>query len=708
MFNLGNLVVKYRKIIIAVYIILLLPAAIGYLLTDVNYDLLSYLPDDLNSKQGEVILEEEFSVSGEGLLMARGKKDYQVKALIEELETVGGVEEVLWLGDYADIYVPRDFIEPQIRDRFVSGETVLLQVRFIENARSETTAAAVAGVRELIENDHNLHFGGEPAIMVDLRQGIGDEAIIYTAFAVFMILIVLTLATKLYLDPVLFLTAVGVAIVINMGSNYFQGEISFMTASIAAVMQLGISLDYAIFLMHRFEEEKSKIQDVNSAMVSTINKTATTVASSGLTTIGGFAALIAMQNGLGSDMGIVLGKGIIVSLVVTLTFLPAMILILYPYSKRYQHRVLIPSFKRVSGLLLKLRWVFLVLFLVIGIPAFLAQVNVNYYYSTANYLPRNSQAAIATDEILAEYGAVDIAYLITPERSRHIDNNLVQALKGIENVDSVMALSEQVDRGIPELVIPEEVVTEFTTENYRKTMIFLEDTEDEQSLFATVDMIRNTADTFYGEHFLAGQSALTRDMASLSVIDARTVAFVSVAAIGLVLAISFKSLSLPFILVLAVQLSIWLNLGLLYFQDNTVASLTPIIIGAIQLGATIDYAILYTVRYRENLTVIPERLAAAKKTIEDTGRSILTSALILFSATFGISIIAGIATTREMTMLIGRGAMISMLVMFTLLPALLLLTDRLIGSTTISWPKRKSKKKEPGMQATPGGVTHEA
>lgn len=707
MFNLGSVVVKYRKLIIAVYILILLPASAGYLLTDVNYDLMSYLPDDLNSKQGEIILEEEFSASGLGLLMARGKKDFQVKALIEDVEAINGVNEVLWLGDYADIYVPRDFMEPQIRDRFVSGETVLLQVRFDENARSDLTIAAVEDIRKVTAGDADLFFGGEPAVLVDLQKGIDAEIFIYTTIAVTITLVILAMATRLYLDPILFLTAVGLAIVINMGTNYFQGEISFITASLAAVMQLGISLDYAIFLMHRFEEEKNKFRDVNKAMASTINKTATTIASSGLTTIGGFAALITMQNGIGSDMGLVLGKGIIVSLFVTLTFLPALILVFYPFSKRYSHRVILPSFKTASGLLIKLRWAFLILFIFLAAPAFLSQNNVNYYYAMANYLPRDSQAAVATDEILTEYGAVDIAYLVTPNRGRQIEKELTQELEKIEGIDSIMAISTQIDPAIPELMIPGEVLEDFKANNYRKAMIFMQNAEKEQDLFTAIDMIRTQASTFHDEHYLAGQPALTRDMAALSEIDARTVALVSVAAIGFIVAISFRSLSLPVMLVLAVQFSIWLNLGILYFQDKTVASLTPIIIGAIQLGATVDYAILYTARYRENLLEIPDRLAAAKKTIEDTGRSILTSALILFSATIGISIIAGIASTREMTMLVGRGAIISMLVMFTLLPSMLLLNDKLISLTTAAWPGNKSKKKETCIQKTPGGVTNE-
>jgi len=687
MFNFGRFVVRFRKAIIALYLLVLIPSAIGYLATSVNYDLLSYMPDHLNSKQGEEILEEEFAISGLGLLMARDKANYEITGLIDELELIAGIDDIAWLGDYSDIFVPLDFIDPQVTERFVSGDTVLLQIKFMESARSAVTNAAVEDIQELVAEDPDLYFGGEPAILVDMQTGIDEEIFIYTAIAVFMILLVLTLSSSHYLDPILFLTAVGVAIIINMGSNIFQGEISFLTASIAAVMQLGISLDYAIFLMHRFEEEKEKHGSTEEAMAATINKTAVTVAASALTTIGGFAALMVMQNGIGGDMGIVLGKGIVVSLVVTLTLLPGLILTFYRFNSRYRHRILLPSFKPLSGLIVKYRWVFVIVFLVIAIPAYLGQKNVDYYYSNRHFLPRDSQAAAATDAIMDQYGAVDIAYVITPDRGRQQESEMVKLIKNMENVDSVMAISEQVDMAIPDIIIPEEALAEFKGGKYRNIMVFLSEVEDEQLLFATVDQIREMAASMSHEYYVTGPSALTRDMAALSRADAPNVLLVSVAAISLIIALAMKSLTLPLVLVFAVQLAIWINISLLYFQDQTVSSLTPIIIGAIQLGATVDYAILYTLRYRENIALLPGKIEAAKKTIEDTGRSILTSALILFSATFGISLIAGIKTTREMTMLIGRGALISMVVIFTLLPALLLIGDKIITRTTTGWTK---------------------
>jgi uncharacterized protein len=699
MFDLGRFVVKQRKLIIILYIIILIPAVIGYITTGVNYDLLSYMPDELNSRQGEQILEEEFNLSGLGLLMARNKKSFEVEMLITNLEAVEGVESVAWLGDYSDIYIPAEFTDQEIFERFATDDTVLLQIRFMENSRSTLTTDAVEMINTMIGTDEDLNFGGEPPILAEMQSAIDEEIFIYTAVAVLMIIIVLAISTSLYLDPVLFLLAVGLAIVINMGTNVFRGDISFLTASIAAVMQLGISLDYAIFLMHRLEEERLSFDNIEDAMASTVNKTAATISSSALTTIGGFAALLVMQNGIGSDMGFVLGKGIVISLIVTLTFLPGLIIAIYPFSSKYSHRVLLPSFKNASKKLIKYRWVFMIIFLVAAVPAYLAQRNVDFYYSNENYLPENSKAVAGTNEIMDEYGAVDLVYLVIPDEGRRQENELVGNIKDIATVDSVVAISEQVDAALPDLVIPEEMLSEFKGGGYRNIMIFLKPGVSESEAFTAVDLIRAEAGSLLDEYYVAGALAMTRDMAALSRIDARTVAFVSVAAIGLIIAISLKSLILPVILVLAVQMAIWINISILYYQDQAVSSLTPIIIGAIQLGATVDYAILYTLRYRENLHLLKNKTTAAVKTIEETGRSILTSALILFAATFSISVIAGIKTTREMTMLIGRGALISMIVMFTLLPAMLIVWNNVIEKTTYRWPKVLNSKKQSN---TPG------
>ncbi len=683
--RLGEFVVKYRKVIIIVYLVILVPSIIGYLMTGINYDTLAYMPDDLNSKKGELLLEDQFEHSGMGLLMVRGKSIWEINKLIDTIKPVEGVDKIVWLGDYTDIYVPLKFVEPEIKERFVSGDTVLLQIQFDENPRSEKTNHAVAQINKLIGDDDDILFGGEPAILSEMQATIDEEIMDYAIVAVIMIIIILTMASSSYLNPLLFLISVGVAVIINMGTNIFQGEISFITASIAAVMQLGISLDYSIFLMHRFEEEKNKHETIEQAMAATINKTAVAIASSALTTIGGFAALLIMQNGIGQDLGMVLGKGILISLIVNLTFLPCLILGVYRFSSRYQHRILLPSFKSTARWIPKLRWAFLALFFIILVPSFLAQSKVEYYYSNLNFLPAKSNAVNATNEIMDEYGAADVAYVITTDDGRVREHQLVAVIKQLPAVESVVAISEQIDLAIPELMVPPEVFEEFQEGDYRYFLAFLNTFEDERQSFEAIDQIREAAGSFHEQYYVTGPSAMTRDLASLVDTDAKNVAIFSIAAICLIIAISFKSLSLPFIMILAIQLAIWANLSILYYQGQSVSSMTPMIISAIQLGATVDYAILFTMRYKENIFRFNRRIDAVRQTIEDAGRPILTSALTLFSATFVISFIAGIKTTGEMTMLIGRGAIVSMLVIFTVLPALLLLFEKLIRHTTRGW-----------------------
>ena len=699
---LGKFVVKYRKAIIITTLALLLPAAIGFFLTQTNYDILSYMPDEFNSKQGEQVLEEEFALSGLGLIVVREKPSWQIEAFISKIEALDNVDRVSWLGDYADIYVPVEFIEPVIKERFSTGESVLLQVQFTENARSEKTNLAVNRIKEIIDGDKDILFGGEPVIISEMQEAVDKEIPLYAVIAVILILLILNLSISSYLDPLLFLVSVGVAVLLNMGTNVFLGKISFITASIAAVMQLGISLDYSIFLMHRFEEEKNKYSSIEKAMESTVNKTATAIASSALTTIGGFAALTVMQNGIGKDLGMVLAKGITISLIVNLTLLPSLLLALNKVSGRFKHRTLLPSFKPLSKWIVKARWGLLIFFALLLLPSFLAQGKVDYYYSNENYLPQGSTAVEQTRAITEEYGVADVIYVITPNEGRVREHQLVSSLNKISAVDSVVAISEQVDLAIPDPVIPEEVISEFTGADYRYCLVFLKSLDDEQLVFEAVDEIKDATNKMHEHYYVTGPSAMTRDLASLVDTDARNVAIVSIICIALIIGISFKSFTIPLILILAIQLAIWINLSFTYFQNQTVSSLTPMIIGAIQLGATVDYAILFGLRYRENIFLFERRVEAIRQTIVDTGQSILTSALTLASATLGIALVASIKTTGEMTMLIGRGALISMVVIFFGLPPLFLLSEKLISKTTSGWASSPVKTKKGSNRAPVG------
>jgi len=687
MTRLARLVVKYRRPIMIFYLVLLIPSLLGYIHTGTDYDLMGYMPPELESRQGNEILEDKFELAGVGMLLVKDKAVYRIRELVSEVEALEGVDEVFWPDDFIDVTIPVDFWDEELRDRFIyNRDTMLLQVLFEESARSPKTHRAVEQINWIAADNEQIVFGGEPAIVNEIQEKTEEEIFYYLALAIVALLLVLTLSLRSYLDPWLFIFAVGTAVVINMGSNYFLGEISFLTDSVAAVMQLGISLNYSIFLMHRFEEEKSKHSSITEAMESAIAKTAAAITTSAITTISSFTALIFMEHGLGQDMGIVLAKGIFLSLVVTLTFLPGLLLTFNRIGMRLQHRILLPSFEPVARIMEKGRWVFLLLFFLLLYPSFWAQEQVSYYYAFEEYLPDDSPAVQDLEHITETIGAGDFVYIVTEDKGSALEYVLVGELKKIAEVDEIASLTEQADPAIPEMIIPVEVIEEYKTDGYRYLQVFVADVEDEEEIFAVVDDIRETTARIFDEYYVTGETALTRDMAIISERDSPRVLVITILSIALIIGISFRSFMLPLILILVIQTSIWINMGVVYFQDLTVSSLTPIMIGAIQLGATVDYAIYFTVRYRNNLDNCPSRIEAAGKTINETGRSIFTSALTLFAATIGISQMATVVATVELSAIIGRGALISMGMIFLGLPSLLLTFDKLIRPTTAGWP----------------------
>jgi predicted RND superfamily exporter protein len=677
----GRFIVNHRIMVLIVSAILILPSLLGIAFTKSNYDILSYMPGELNSRQGEELLKEKFGVSGLGFIMVSNREKWEIMELKRKIGDIPGVESVLWIDDLEDITIPEQFMNSEVRERFLHGDSTFLQVHFGGNSRSAETAEAVKAIWEVIGED--ALFGGEPVIIGDLQQTTSREMLYYMIIAFVLISLVLSASMTSFIEPLLFFLSIGVAIILNMGSNIIKGEISFVTSSIAAVMQLGISMDYSIFLLHRFEEEKQKHNDIRDAMVAALSRTGVPVVASALTTIAGFIALMFMKNGLGRDLGFVLAKGIVLSLVVTVTVLPCLILIFNKYADRHRHKPIIPTLRKASGWITRFRWVFLAVIIIFVVPSFLAQRNLEYYYSTEHYLPESSRSVEDTRKISGILGGSEYAYVITPDEGTVKEKQLIERIKSIQAVDSIIALSEQVDSAIPEIFIPGEVKETYRKEGYRYFQVFLSTPADDPRTFDAVDEVREEASKIFEEYYVTGSPALTRDLASLQDPDTKIVAIISIGLILLIIALSFKSLSIPFLLVLSIEFAVWINLCIPYLQGTAVSSVTSIIIGAIQLGATVDYAILFTSRYRENLATAASSLEAVRQTITDTGRSIMTSALTVISATIGISFIAGIKATRELTLMIGRGAAISVAVIFLGLPSMFLVFERLINRTTI-------------------------
>ncbi|SFP69957.1 hypothetical protein SAMN05444406_102132 [Caldicoprobacter faecalis] len=676
---------KHRKAVLALFLALLISSVFGIFLTRENYDILSYMPNYLNSRKGEEILEENFNLSGQAFLVVKDREMWEVKDIKSRIEAVDGVKDVIWVDDFEDIILPMEFMNPDIRENFFSGRSTILQIQFVDNARSESTMRAINEIRKIIDRD--MLFGGEPVIMNDLKVITSKEMVYYMVIAVISIYLILSASMTSFIEPLLFLVSIGIAILLNMGTNIIKGEISFITASIAAVMQLGVSMDYSIFLLHRFEEERQKHPNIDDAMVAAMSRTGVPVMGSALTTIAGFVALMFMKNGIGRDLGFVLAKGIIFSLLMNITVLPCLILMFSKYADRHRHQPIIPTFKRVSRWIVRFRWVFLVIIIVLAVPSFLAQRNLQYYYSIEHYLPENSRAAVDTDKIRESFMNTEVVYVVIPDEGAIKEKELIDRIEALDAVDSVAALSQQVDVTIPENFIPGDIRERYVKGNYRYFEVRLLTPADDPRTFEAVDRIREAAGEVFDEYYVTGSPALTRDLAGLVEADNRMVSIISIGLILAIIGFSYMSLSLPFLLVLVIEMAIWINLSIPYFQGITVSSLTPIVIGAIQLGATVDYAILFTSRYKENRERIKDRLEAIRQTIEDTGRSVLTSALTMIAATLGIALIASIKATGELTMMIGRGAAISMAVIFLGLPSVFLIFDRLIGWTTKSWAR---------------------
>ncbi|MCM8899698.1 MMPL family transporter [Caldicoprobacter algeriensis] len=691
MIAFSRFVVKHRKAVLALFLTLLIPSVFGIFLTRENYDILSYMPNYLNSRKGEEILEENFNLSGQAFLVVKDREMWEVKDIKSRIEAVDGVKDVIWVDDFEDITLPAEFMNPDIRKNFFSGSSTILQIQFADSARSESTMRAINEIRKIIDRD--MLFGGEPVIMNDLKAITSKEMVYYMVIAVISIYLILSASMTSFIEPLLFLASIGIAILLNMGTNVIKGEISFITASIAAVMQLGVSMDYSIFLLHRFEEEKQKHPNIDDAMVAAMSRTGVPVMGSALTTIAGFVALMFMKNGIGRDLGFVLAKGIIFSLLMNITVLPCLILMFNKYADRHRHKPIIPTFKRVSQWVVKFRWVFLVVIIVLAVPSFLAQRNLQYYYSMEHYLPENSRAAVDTDKIRESFMNTEVVYVLIPDEGAIKEKELINRIETIDAVDSVAALSRQIDVTIPESFIPRDIREKYVKGGYRYFEVRLKTPSDDPRTFEAVDHIREAAGEMFGEYYVTGSPALTRDLAGLVAADNKTVSIISIGLILAIIGFSYMSLSLPFLLVLVIEMAIWINLSIPYFQGVTVSSLTPIVIGAIQLGATVDYAILFTSRYKENRERMKDRLEAIRQTIEDTGRSVLTSALTMIAATLGIALIASIKATGELTMMIGRGAAISMAVIFLGLPSVFLIFDRLIGWTTKNWARAEKSSK---------------
>ena len=680
--RMAQIIVKKRKFILILFSIITVLSLFLIPAVKVNYNMSSYLPDDMPTKRAMQVLDQEFGLNGSAQVMVTGVSIPEAKEIKDKIVRVDGVKSVTWLDDLVDIRKPLEILDPQVVTNYFKDGAALYQVVFEEDDYSLRVGAALNQIRTVA--GVNTAVRGPAVAAKAVRETTSKEIFTIVAFVLPVFLLILILSTSSWFEPLLFIAVIGISVLINMGTNFIFGEISFMTQMSAAVLQFAIAMDYSIFLLHRFAEERAAGAGVEDAMRRALYKSFSAISASSLTTVAGFVALMFMRYRIGMDMGFVLAKGIIFSLVSVLLLLPAMAIIGDKLIERTHHKSYLPSFKKFGHAVVKMRYIIVALLLLIIIPAFRGQSSNHFLYGESSIaLGEGTEPAMEEAQIKGIFGSFNPVVLLVPAGNIAKETALAGKLDNLDAVNSVQALVTIADTAIAREMLPKMVVDQFETKNYSRMIITLNTEVESEAAFSAVNQLTELANSYYGEKFiLVGSSASVKDIKIVVEEDFKTVNLISILAVALILLFTFRSLLLPGILILVIEASIWINMSIPYFTNSSLNFIGYMIVSAIQLGGTIDYAILLTDRYMDNRKSLEKKEAAAKA-VSDAGGSILTSAGILCSAGFLLGKISSIKGISELGTLIGRGALLSSLLVFILLPQLLVIFDKAIQWTTL-------------------------
>lgn len=684
--KLSEWITRHPKFIMTVAIILLIPAIIGYLLTGVNYDILSYLPDDINSVQGEQILDESFHNASSAMLVIENFDDKDVVALKEKIMKIDGVTNVTWTDSVIDTTVPNSSLPSFLRKIFYStdGKSTLMLINFESASASDETGTAIKEIRSLMNKQ--CFLSGMSAVLTDTKDLADSQAPIYIAFAIFLALVVMSFTMDSWVLPFVLLASLGIAVVYNMGTNLIFGEISFITKSIAAILQLGVTMDYSVFLIDRFDEEQRYTDNRSLAMGRAVAKTFTALMGSSLTTVFGFLAMCFMTLTLGFDIGIVMAKGVVFGIITVVTVLPSMVLLLYKPIYRFRHKRFVPKFNGLASFTTKHRRVFAIILLVLLVPAYLAQSNVSKYYDVVSGMPQDLDSIVALNKMKEEFNMANTHFVVIDDDVPDGKvNSMIQDIKEIDGIETVVALGEYVGAGIPKSIIPESVKSIAEKDGYQMMMINSDYSTGTDELNAQIDEMNNVISKYTDSGYLTGEGVLTKDLISIANNDFVVTSIISTVAIFILVAICFKSISIPCILVLMIELSIWINIGLSYLMGTEISFITPTVINCVQLGATVDYAILMTTRFREEIQSGKDKKTAIHDAAASSCTSIFQSALVFFSATIGVYFICDIKMIKEICELLARGSFISAIMIMLVLPPVLYILEGVINKTTYKW-----------------------
>ena len=682
MLKFGEFITKHKKIIVILAFLLLIPAIMGFLATRVNYDILVYLPSDIETIQGENILSEDFNMGGFSVVLVDGMKPKQLAKLEKDIEGVGNVEKVLGISDVFGESYPTEMIPDDIKEAVYKGDTTAILVTYKDKISDDETTKTVRELRNIVGKD--CRISGMTATMIDTEDLSKSEVAIYVIIAVVLVTIVLQLSLDSYAAPIFMLLNIGMCVVYNMGTNVLQGQISYITQSISAVLQLGVTMDFSIFLYHSFLHQKETGKSSDEAMAHAISETFTSVAGSSLTTIAGFLALCSMNLTLGRDIGIVMAKGVLLGVIGVVTILPAFILCFEKLIEKTKHKNIFPKFEKLKNFSIKNYKLTLIAFIIILPIAYYGYKNTDIYYNLDKSLPDTLESVQANNELADKFNMTSIEMLLIDKDIP--DAKLNDMLEQIDNIDGIawtLSYSKITKGTIPLEMMPDKIQDMLVSDKYQLVLINSEYEMATNELNEQIGKVNEIVKETDKNAILAGEGPLMKDLVEVADHDFNSVNIVSIVIILIIMIFVLKSGSLPIILTIVIEFAIFINMGIPYYTHTSLPFVASIVIGTIQLGATIDYAILITTKYKENRLNGMNKKDAIDKALGESVQSIIVSGLSFFAATIGVSIYSKIELIGSLCTLMARGAIISMIVVITLLPAFLIILDKLILKTTM-------------------------
>lgn len=691
----GKVVVKLRIPILVLSFLLLIPSVLGYFNTRVNYDILYYLPSDIDTMQGQDILLDDFGKGAYAMVVVDGMNKSNVSKLVKKVEGVDHVASVISYSGIVGDDVPSEILPDKFRSYFENEDSgaTLFAIFFDDTTSSDDTMKAIQEVRDVTDNQ--CYIAGMSAVVTDTKTMAEKETPFYVLVAVVLVCIVLAIFMDSFLVPVFFMLSIGMAIVYNLGSNYFLGEVSYITKALAAVLQLGVTLDYSIFLWHSYKEAKEETpDDHHEAMAVAIGNTLTSVVGSSITTVAGFIALCFMSFTLGLDLGVVMAKGVVLGVIGCVTILPSLILTFDKALEKTMHREIMPNFDKPARWIVNHSWIFLIIFVLLLVPAIYGYNNTKVYYDLSDTLPEKLNCSQANKMLAENFDGTNSIYMILADSnlSAEDSNAMMNEVNDLDGISFALSIDSALGGEIPTEMLPDSLVSELKGDEYQIMMVSTNYTIASDEINDQINKVDAIAKKYDAKSMVIGEAPCTKDLITITDKDFKTVSAVSIVAIFFIIFFVLKSISLPVILVAAIEFAIFVNMGIPYYTGTTIPFISSVVIGTIQLGATVDYAILMTTRYKRERAAGNSKKEAISIALGTSIPSIIVSALGFFAATFGVGMIASVDMIASLCTLMARGAIISMFVVIFVLPSLFVLLDRVIIHTSLGFKPKKNSQ----------------